>query len=80
MDRRASVHAGGGGCTYIYYICTECATCINLGICSFLSVRHVVDSFTWQNVSAPKGPSSVAKRVQNKSSCISPVIPCTSPC
>ena len=27
----------------------------------------MVDSFTWQNVSAPKGPSSVAKRVQNKS-------------
>ena len=27
----------------------------------------MVDSFTWQNVSAPKGPSSVAKKVQNKS-------------
>ena len=39
----------------------------DLGICWFLSIRHVIDSFTWQNVSAPKGPSSVAKRVQNKS-------------
>ena len=28
----------------------------------FLSVRHVVDSFTSQNVLAPKGPSSVAKK------------------
>ena len=27
----------------------------------------MVDSFTWQNVLAPIGPSSVAKKVQNKS-------------
>ena len=40
-----------------------------IGICWFLSIRHVVDSFTWQNVSAPKGPSSVAKQVQNKLIC-----------
>ena len=29
-------------------------------------VRHVVDSFNLQNVSAPKGPSSVAKGVQKQ--------------
>ena len=29
-----------------------------------LGVRHMVDSFTWQNMSAPKGPSSVEKRVK----------------
>ena len=28
-------------------------TYIYIGICWVLSVRHVVDSFTWQNVSAP---------------------------
>ena len=33
-----------------------------IGICWFLIVRHVVDSFTWRNVLTPKGPSSVAKR------------------
>ena len=32
-----------------------------IGICWFLIVRHVVDSFTWRNVLTPKGPSSVAK-------------------
>ena len=34
----------------------------------------MVDSFTWQNISAPKGPSSVAKKVQNKSFPNSPVL------
>ena len=79
MDRRASVHAGGGG-VHIYVLCMYRVCYSGLGIRWFLSVRHMVDGFTWQNVSAPKGLSSVAKRVQNKSSCISPVIPCTSSC
>ena len=35
---------------------------LHIGICWFLSVRHMVDSFTWQNVSSPKETSSVAKK------------------
>ena len=41
-------------------LCHNASTNHSVGICWFLSVRHVVDSFTWQNVSTPKGPSSVA--------------------
>ena len=48
---------------YIERICKRPHTRVStsIGICWFLSVRHVVDSFTWQNVLAPKRPSSVAK-------------------
>ena len=41
-------------------VLTQYSTIHFIGICWFLSVRHVVDSFTWQNVSAQKGPSSVS--------------------
>ena len=50
-----------------YCLCPRPAvlSCVCLhshGICWFLSIRHVVDSFIWQNISAPKGPSSVEKK------------------
>ena len=38
-----------------------------VGIGWFLSVRHVVVSFNYQNVSAPKGLSSVSKKGTNLS-------------
>ena len=57
-----------------YSRCTPCAGVCqthimsDLGICWFLSIRHMIDSFTWQNV-------SVAKRVLNKSFSIMIFVP-----
>ena len=45
----------------VVYVCMWCEWCWK---------RHVVDSFTWQNVSAPKGLLQFQKKVQNKSQII----------